>query len=459
MDTATENRPPASTGSPGGAPASNENAAAGVFTILGFALGGPLGGVLAAMAVGIERAFINSPWEQPSLPVRLSPEEREARRQQALAAAREHVAQSRARAQQRQAQWAEHRRAMREHLRNGGQGERPVRPGRRTPGEFAGDLARTSNNWYKLLDDKFARGNVKVNDFYDATGQLFGDLRNFVEDFWDGYHQERDRQRAAQEPEPVEQPEPEAAITDHPEQRSAPEEQTGRQPEPETEPLREEPNPGRPPQEPLGKEYTAWWSGEQRPGQHSGAEQAHSTKPEYSWGPERPGTTEPQVPQPMLPGQPSTEPAGSGGGALEGELMAADGSMVAPGGAQHMGPQGTTNLDLLFEAFSPAASLLNAVAEQVTVLNAEHVVIRARIARITALAGQRGVPIAVFHALAEAEAADAALQNGLGQIALHNEMARELTDTALAALQPVADDQDQVHSEGASGDLLDRAAA
>jgi len=49
------------------------------------------------------------------------------------------------------------------------------------------------------------------------------------------------------------------------------------------------------------------------------------------------------------------------------------------------------------------------------------------------------------------------LGTGLDNIDTHNEIARELTDEALAGLLPAQGDLQTVHGDQASGDVLNRA--
>jgi hypothetical protein len=108
---------PVGTGSPG--MTSDEKTAAAGFTIAGFLLGGPVGGIVAALAVGIEQAFAKSGWDRPDWMHPLTAEqiaERDRaiaeRRRRLAAEAAEHFAQAKERAKVRAALLEEHRQKL-----------------------------------------------------------------------------------------------------------------------------------------------------------------------------------------------------------------------------------------------------------------------------------------------------------------------------------------------------------
>jgi hypothetical protein len=433
MTTATDTAPPASTSSPGAGPSPEENKAALGVTVAGFLLGGPLGGILMAMAIGIDRAFGNSPWEKPgSSRAQLTPEQRAAQREQAIRDAEQSLADYRERAAARQADWDAHRQRVKEWVAQGREGDRPGRPDRRSPAEFLGEAARASSSWYKLLDDKLAKGNLKVNEFYAAVGEFFRNVANFVSDFFEGYREERQRQR-------------DEAEGDRPD----PDQETGRDSEPEYfwSWDDEDPTP-----EPLPEPLPVDGDDERQP-LPGDDDERHPV----------PGAEDPQ-PQ-LPPNEPVAEPAGTTSEPpIEGEVMTADGSPVptrpAEGAApEHMGPQGTTYLDLLFRAFAPAGPLLASTAEQVADLNAQVPTPLQRVDRIAAIAGTRGAPPAVYQMIDVARAALIALQAGGTNLAVSTEHAQELTAAALNGLRPAQANQGDTHSQGASGDMFDRASA
>lgn len=132
-------------------------------------------------------------------------------------------------------------------------------------------------------------------------------------------------------------------------------------------------------------------------------------------------------------------------------------ALPSAGAVPHMGPQGETNLDLLYQAFAPAAPVLASITEQVGTLQPLSTAVRLRVARIAALCGVAGAPAPVYQMMDEARLLTRVVDDGLVEIGMYNETARELTDEALLGLLPAQDDLETTRSEHASGDLYNRA--
>lgn len=429
---------PAPTVAPGpGGPTTDEKKAAAGMVAAGFALGGPVGGVVMALAIGIEQAFGKSGWDQPGWlggpgKTPLTPEEIQQRHDEAVQRAREYVEEARRQAKERAAALKEHRKATKEWIENGKQGPKPERPESRNPADFLGDLWGASKSWYTLIDDKFAKGNEKVTGTYPAIADFFRNLWRFVSGFvegvsslGDGYREYKQYQKdLEQDPEPERPAEPDPKPLPgggEPEAlpQSEPQPEPGPQPEPDREPVK-----------------------------------VDATIPP----PPPPVTPEPVTAGPE-PQQIDPRPIGSGEGTAEGEPMPTDSNAALPSGQTegHVGPQGETNLDLLYQAFAPAAPVLASVSEQVDELKKHALAVAARVARISALCGVNGAPVVVYQMINEARQLSDIVTKGLVDIDVHNEVARELTDEALIGLLPASDDLNTTRTEQASGDIYNRA--
>lgn len=427
--------PPRPAAAPGGAgPPGDEKMAAGGFMIGGFLLGGPVGLVVAALAVGIERAFLKSGWEQPGWAggeraPRLTPEELTARRQEAARMAKEFLDDLRARDAARKAAHDAHKQAMKDYVNNGRQGDKPVWDGSRNPQEFINDLWGASKAWYKLFDDKLATGNEKVNDFYGKAGNFFKNLWGFLTGFVEGYNEERNAQKAKQKLD---------------EERQQADYEWGR---PFTEKPAKQPTGDRPapaiPAIPM--------PGPQQPGLDPAGPAPAGQQPTPTPDPAPAAPVGPQTAVPAVTG-----PRGST--SIQGDVMDHDGSVALPatgGGAPAPAPQrGTTNLELLYESFRPAAPLLVSVGAQAAELAMEHRAIVSRLQYIAALCAVHGAPTVVNQVLAEGWQTANAMANGIVLVDKHNAIARELTEEALIGLAPAQQDLDAIRSQGASGDLL-----
>lgn len=445
MTTAPTTTPaPAPSASGSGTP-DDEKAAAVSATLLGFLMGGPVGGIVMALAIGIEQAFGKSGWDQPGWlgggkhPT-LSPEEIKQRHDDAVRRAQEYVAEARKHAEARNKEWADHRKRVKDWTEGGSNGPKPTRPDRRGAGEFLGDLFGASKSWYTLFDDKMAKGNEHVNTFYGNVGEFFRKLWNFVTAFGEGvkrgWEQYQNEKKGQQDP-----------------TGSGPDGDTNDGPTPGPEPLpppddeRPELDPAPEPADPTAQ-----------PGPEPDAEQPGASQPPPSQDDDR----EPFWAGPAStpgPGELNPGPDGPGEGTVEGEPMSTNGAAALPAGTAvpHMGPQGETNLDLLYQAFHPAPPVLTRIALQVDELQAQALAVNARVARIAALCAVHGAPVVVYHMMNEARTLVGALNNGLGDIDVNTEIARELTDEALIGLLPAADDLETVRGEQASGDVLNRA--
>lgn len=434
---------PASSSSPGMTP--EEKTAATGFTALGFLLGGPVGGIIAALAVGIEQAFIKAGWDKPAMlnHSRLTPEEWAERRRRLAAEAEEYFREARERAAARAAAREAHRRKMTEYINNNREGDKPTPPGEavRNPWEFLKDFLAASKSRYRLLDEKLARGNEKITGIYPRIGQFFRDLWNFITGLIEGLRDReareqyrKDRGWGGQQDDPGDDKQSSDGPTPEPTAELPPDDER-----PAVDPA---PEPGADP--------------EPAAGSGPGPEPTPTPLP----GPE------PATPVNGRPNQTEELPAGPAGpseGTVEGEVVTADGTTVLPAAAgggvpAHTGPQGETNLDLIYAAFHPIPPLLRSVDRQLPDLQTQQVAIAGRLARIRTLAAVYGVPTAVWSYLAEGAQVSAALAAGLQSIQLQNARATELADRALAGLQPAAENLDAVHAQGASGELLANAA-
>jgi hypothetical protein len=442
MATAPTTTPAPAPSAPGPATPDDEKAAAVSATLLGFLLGGPVGGIVMALAIGIEQAFGKSGWDQPGWlggdkAPSMSPEEIKQRHDDAVRRALEWVAEARRQAKARRWEWADHRRRMREYTEGGSEGPRPERPERRGPGEFLGDLYGASKSWYTLFDDKMAKGNEKITGTYPAIAEFFRSLWNFVTGFAEGVKRgwEQHQEQKNGQPDPTGSgPDGDADGPD-----PGPESLPPLDERPELDPATENPDPTAQP----GPEPDA-----EQPGGSPQPPPDDDREPFWAGPASTPG-----------PGELNPGPDGPGEGTVEGEPMSTDGAAALPAGAAvpHMGPQGETNLDLLYQAFHPAPPVLTRIALQVDELQAQALAVNARVARIAALCAVHGAPVVVYHMMNEARTLVGALNNGLGDIDVNTEVARELTDEALIGLLPAADDLQTVRGEQASGDALNRA--
>jgi hypothetical protein len=119
--------------------------------------------------------------------------------------------------------------------------------------------------------------------------------------------------------------------------------------------------------------------------------------------------------------------------------------------------QGETNLDLLHQAFAPAAPVLSGITAQVDTLKAQQMVVEMETARLVAACAQaRTRPMAVRQLIDTSRALTRQLAVALGRIDEGNENARELTDLALSGLRPAQQDLDTTWAQRASGDLYNR---
>jgi hypothetical protein len=442
MTTSTPTPSPAS--APGAGPSAEEKKAATGAVALGLALGGPVGGVIMALAIGIEQAFGKSGWDQPSWlggdkPPALTPEEVQQRHDEAVRRAQEYIANARDLAEVRNAEAKKHHQDMKEWLENGKKGPKPERPPGRGPGEYLGNFFNASKSWYTLFDDRMTKGNEKITGTYPAIADFFRGLWNFITGFaegaktgWQGYWDEKNKQDEQHtpddEPTPTPQPEidpPTQAEIDPPAEADQIDPAPPVTPEPETEPT----------ELPAGEPATPL--------------------------PSPPPVTEPVPVGGSNQGELNSGPNGPGEGTVEGEPMTTDQTAALPSGGgaavPHMGAQGETNLDLLHQAFAPAAPVLKSVSEQVDTLKPQSLAVASRVARIAALCAVAGAPTAVFQMMEQARLLTGAVDAGLGDIDLHNEVARELTDEALIGLLPAQDDLNTTRAEQASGDLYNRA--
>lgn len=435
--------PTSTTSPPAGAPGAKppltgaETAAAVGISLSLLAAVGPLGLAVSLLAVGIERAFLKSGWDKPGLPdwlqrgPVLTPQEREARRQDALKAARQFLDDYRSREAERAAAHRAHRRAHRDWMAGGRQGEEPRWSGSRGPAQFGADLFRASQSWCRLFSDKLGREFDKFNDSGQAFFRnLWGFLTGFVEgvkDEWQLRKKLKAEQQANEQQwhDTDERPGPGTAGTAGDNTSDA---------------------------RPLGG--TAGWSGTgtTTPG------------PGPSLGPQ---TDDPQRPihADATVGSESTNPrpVTAGGPAIEGEVMAADGTpaqLGSAGGAVAPGsPQGTTNLDLIFMAFEPIPPLLGSIEEQCTDLGQERLAVEARVNRIAELCAVRGAPVAVHQMMDHARQFSLSMGRRVTLAHEYTENARELAASAVAGLQPAAANQAETHGQQARGDVYDRAGA
>lgn len=440
MTTATDTRPPAT--APGGMAPDEKKAAVG-FTVAGFLLGGPMGAVVAALAVGIEQAFARSGWDRPDWTrahASMTPEEVAERRRQYAEAAAEYLRQARERNAARRAARKAHQERMRTWFQDDDKGDKPDRPDMRNPWELLRDFFASSKAWYRLFDEKMARGNVKVNDGYAAIGDFSRHLWNFFAGLYEGTREgwrqyQEDQRRAREEQQPA--TEPPAPQDD---QQAQPEHNGARPDEPTTRPATELPVPDDLPA------VTAPAIPDPEP--------AAGSSPAPEPGPLPPPARQ-QLPEADLsPGH--TGPGGSP--AIEGELMARDGTVLPmPADVpEHMGRQGATNLDLLHEAFLPARPVLASIPPQMTDLLQQGVAVLNRVRYIVMLANAVGAPLVVAQMIAECYALTNGVNAGLHDVQTHHGTAVELTEEALAGLAPADAEQDEIHSQGASGDALNR---
>lgn len=449
MTTATDSRPSTPTTASGGATPDEKKAAVG-FTALGFLLGGPVGGVIAALAVGIEQAFIRAGWDRPDwtrLHASMTPEEVAERRRLYAEQAAEYLREAKERRAARAAARKEHQERMKKWFENDKNGDKPDRPEMRNPWEFLRDFLAASKSRYRLFDEKMARGNEKVNDAYGAIGNFFRDLWNFFAGLVEGTREGWRQWKQDNSPHDGETPE----------QHEQPGgEETGQGPEYSWgEPGAEQPN-----QEPAAElpksddESPAVDPPPVNPEPEPAAGSGPATEP----GPTPlPNTEQPQPLPGPEPVDTSTGPAGpEGSPAIEGDVMTADGLPVSADVPAHMGPQGATNLDLLYESFAPAMPVLRSIPPQVGELRQRNLGVRQRVSYIAALSNTVGVPPAVASMVLEVYALIRAVEEGLLKVEEHHGTAEELTQEALAGLNPAAEEQSNIHAQGASGDALNR---
>jgi len=140
--------------------------------------------------------------------------------------------------------------------------------------------------------------------------------------------------------------------------------------------------------------------------------------------------------------------------------MTADGTTVLPSGETppRRGPQGETNLDFILQLFAPIPPLLASVERQLPDLQGSQRVVARRLHRIRSLAGIYPVPMVVWELLAEAGRMAQVLQRGLRLVGENNATAIQLGEQALVSLQPAQEHLQQVHREGASGEVFANAA-
>lgn len=430
--TTTPTRPPTATAPSGAGPSSDEKAAAGVFTVGALLLGGPGAAIIAALAVGIEQAFVKSGWDRPDWFSRppMSAEELTDRRQRLAGEASAQLAEARARAAIRAAARKEHYQKISDWVTGGKDGDKPDRPQMRNPWQFLSDAAGTSKSWYRLFDDKTAKAGEKITGTYPKIGEFLTGLWGFLSGFcegtargWREYHQKNSAGDPAQQPEPTNGPDWSAA-------------------------------------DPRPVDGTDWPAVDPAPTSASTPEPPDS-------GPTPPPSVGPTDLQPeQLTGgtgtaDATTGPAGPGTGtAIEGEVMSADGTPVPAGAAgtatPHMGPQGETNLDLMYQAMFPAGPLLDSIAVQVAELRPDQIELLALTAELQARCALFGAPLTTHHMIAECAAIGQALTTGLTEVDLRNETARQLTGAALQGLRPVQENLEATHAQGASGDLYNR---
>ncbi len=512
--TRVQTDPAADTGSPRGAPpaggGADEKKLGLLATALGFLMGGTAIGIIMAMAVGLERGFSKAGWRQPGWlggdrPGRPSREELEERRAAAVADARYWAGQARQRARERRVARAEHRRRMREHVNNGRQGDKPVRPSRRGLGEFLGDGLRTSKAWYTLLDDKLARGNEKVNNAYGAIGRfgrsLWGFGTGLVEGVPEGWQHWKD-QKAAGDPsicqdcagpndstgkicfgcldaryatdEQADEPPPCARCggpnnsfddTCFDCRRARPDDETGEAapPDPqhvepdqmneEENPLLEEENPFLVP--PITDEEISDWKHGML-GECDCPGNCRFQQPAPAGAESDPGPIKAQA-WLGTPGELTSGPAGPAG---EGDTMeTGSGALAVPttdGALASVGPQGQTNLDQLLERFRPLGPMLTKVEGSIDELSIEKQEILTRVGLIASLASRKGAPMIVQEVMEEARRVASALGAGIAEISLENTQAQELVIKALIGLEPARGGQDTLHGVGARGDINDR---
>jgi len=120
--------------------------------------------------------------------------------------------------------------------------------------------------------------------------------------------------------------------------------------------------------------------------------------------------------------------------------------------------QGATNLDRLLETFAPIPVALASVRQQIPDLQRAQQGIHQQINRIQDLCHAYGAPTVVWQLLAEGAHVSATLGIGLQAVEQSNETAAELAEQALAGLRPAREDLQDVHRQGASGEMLAPAA-
>lgn len=455
MPSQTQTNPPPAT-TPGAGPSRSEAAAAGGFVVAGFLIFGPIGMACAALAVGIERAFLKSGWQQPGIPdwlgggPVLTPQEREARRQDAARAAREFLEDHRARAQQRAAEHKAHREAHRDWTAGGKRGDEPRWAADRSPIEFAEDLFRASSSWCRLFTDKLNREFDKFNDGGEAFFKnLWGFLTGFVEGVQDEWARQKKlkEERDANERQWKDSDEAWQRWEKQQADEKAAKERADRGKQPDANPDRattEQPdaNQNRP-------------DTDDRPAFNVDTD--HNDSNWTGANPDRDGQQDPLQADATLGDQNTTRRPVGAGTAIEGELMGADGSPVLPAGSGHHATQGTTNLDLFKQAFEPIPGVLNSITEQGVTLSRQRALVQGRIQRITSLCAANGAPVAVTQMLDHGRKLVAELSAGLVTIDEYNEQAREFAAAALAGLQPAEKNQTETHGQQATGDLYDRA--
>lgn len=429
--TGTATVPPAPS-APGAGPPADDKAAATVM-IAGFLLHGPVGLVVMALAVGIERAFLRSGWERPAVfgggtatpTVKLTPEELAAKRAEAVRLAREFIDGYRAREAARRIAHEAHRQAHRDWTNNGRQGDEPIWDGSRGTGEFIADLYRASKSWGTLFNDRLGREFDKFNDAGETFFKnLWAFLAGFVEGVREVFDEARERKRLEQE-----QADNDRTWNLNPDSHDA------------DDPGQYRPDPP--------------------------AIDAASGTPDSAGGPDldpttpnpgQPEAADPTRPPIVVPSTTGTDPTRPNR-PLEGEVMTADNQPVLTGSdspaVPASGPLGTANLELLLlQAFQPAQPLLAVIPGQIKELAAEHATAGQRLAYIQQLCMIHRAPTAVIQMVAAGRATINELGRGMALVEQHTEIARELTDEALIGLQPSQRDLADIRSEGATGDLL-----